>query len=291
MEEIKDYRQIHTHQAWDKLYARLKADDLVPAREARAKNNLVYYGLRIAAVALILLGIGSVVYISMNGKPAVAMISLNTGNETNTLVKTLADGSVIYLSQNSLFSFPVEFTAASRNVELKGEAFFDIASNPGKPFIIETDEAFIQVLGTAFNVKTKHSDGFELCVERGKVKVTLKSDPAHSEMVIAGEKISAVNHSLVRSKYVAAAAGSWYKQRMRFKDEKLQNIISVLNRNFNTNFVLANNETGNHKLTVTFENETAATMTGLICVALNLKSQTINGSVVLSEIREGAKPD
>ena len=110
-------------------------------------------------------------------------------------------------------------------------------------------------------------------------------------MVIAGEKISAVNHSLVRSKYVAAAAGSWYKQRMRFKDEKLQNIISVLNRNFNTNFVLANNETGNHKLTVTFENETAATMTGLICVALNLKSQTINGSVVLSEIREGAKPD
>ena len=111
MEEIKDYRQIHTHQAWDKLYARLKADDLVPAREARAKNNLVYYGLRIAAVALILLGIGSVVYISMNGKPAVAMISLNTGNETNTLVKTLADGSVIYLSQNSLFSFPVEFAA------------------------------------------------------------------------------------------------------------------------------------------------------------------------------------
>jgi len=289
MEGVKDTKTIHTLGAWDKLYARLQDENLIPEQEFPAKNKLVYYLIRIAAVALILLGTIAVVYMNMNRKPAVAMIKLNTGNETATLIKTLADGSVIYLAQNSLFSFPEEFKSASRNVELNGEAFFDIIPNPDKPFIIETDEALIQVLGTAFNVKTKHGDGFELFVDRGKVKVTLKKDPSQSEMVIAGEKISTLKNSLVRSKYIADGAASWYKQRMHFKDEKLQNIITVLNRNFNTNFVLADNETGKHKLTVTFQNETAETMTGLICVALNLKSQTINGSVVFSEIKEGTK--
>lgn len=289
MEGFKNTGSIHTREAWDKLNTRLQDENLIPAQEAGAKNRLGNNLLRIAAAVLILLGIAAVVYMNMNRKPAIDVIRLNTANETNTLVKTLADGSVIYLAQNSLFSFPGEFTSASRNVELKGEAFFDIMPDPGKPFIVETGEALIQVLGTAFNMNTKIGDGFELFVDRGKVKVTLKKDPSHSEMVIAGEKIFTVKNSLVKSKHTASDATSWYKQRMHFKDEKLQDIITVLNRNFNTNFVLADNEIGKHRLTVTFQNETAGTMTELICVALNLKSQTINGSVVLSEIREGAK--
>jgi ferric-dicitrate binding protein FerR (iron transport regulator) len=188
-----------------------------------------------------------------------------------------------------LFSFPVKFEENSRNVELKGEAFFDIMPNPEKPFIIETDEVLIQVLGTAFNVNTKNENSFELCVDRGKVKVTLKQDPSHEEFVVAGEKITASEHSLVKSKYTTDNSNVWYKQRMHFKDEPLQNIINVLNRNFNTTFVFDKKEIGNRKLTVTFHNETPETMTELICVTLNLKSQTLNGSVVLSENKESTK--
>ncbi|MCX6285882.1 MAG: FecR domain-containing protein [Bacteroidetes bacterium] len=289
MEEVKDTKSLHTCEAWDKLYARLQDEDLIPAKQPDSKNQLVYYGLQIAALALILLGIGAVIYMNISRKPAIAMVKLNTVNEANTLIKTLADGSVIYLAQNSLFSYPQEFKLTSRNVELKGEAFFDITPDPAKPFIIETDEVLVEVLGTAFNVKTINDNGFELFVDRGKVKVTLKKDPSHSELVLAGEKISSLNNSLVKSKHIETDAIYWYKQRMHFKDEKLRDIITVLNRNFNTNFVLADNEIGQHKLTVTFQNETAGTMTELICAALNLKSQTINGSVVLSENKEGAK--
>ena len=46
MEEIKDKIPIHSREAWDKLYARLKAEDLVPAKEVKPKDKLVYYGLR-----------------------------------------------------------------------------------------------------------------------------------------------------------------------------------------------------------------------------------------------------
>jgi len=275
--------------AWDKLHERLQDEKLIPAQNIVVKRLLVHNLVRIAAVVLILLGIGAVIYMNVGRKPAVELVQLNTENSANTLIKTLSDGSVIYIAQNSLFSFREKFKSGSRNVELQGEAFFDIVPNPDRPFIIETDEALIQVLGTAFNVKTQNGDGLELFVDRGKVKVTLKMDPSNSEMVMAGEKISNIKNSLVKSKHTPNEATAWYKQRMHFKDETLQNIIHVLNRNFNTNFVLADNEIGKHKLTVTFHNETTETMTELICVALNLKSQIINGAVVFSENKEDAK--
>jgi len=289
MKGFKDSKSPDIHKAWDKLHDRLRDEKLIPGQSAAENSRLMHNLFRIAAVVLIFLGIVAVVYIITGRKHTTEMVQLNNGNGASTLIKTLDDGSVIYIAENSLLSFPVEFKSGSRNVELKGEAFFDIASNPGRPFIIETDEVLIQVLGTAFNVKTQNGDGFELFVDRGKVKVTLKTDPSNSEMVMAGEKISTVKNSLVKSKHIANEATSWYKQRMHFKDETLQNIIHVLNRNFNTTFVLADNEIGKHKLTVTFHNETAETMTELICVTLNLKSQTINGAVVFSENREGAK--
>jgi ferric-dicitrate binding protein FerR (iron transport regulator) len=272
--------------AWRKVYGRLENDDLLPDKKNGFKIRLSPLFLKTAAIIIVLIATGVFVYLNSEQKPAVEMVQLNTSNENNTLIKTLEDGSVIYLAQNSLFSFPVEFEKESRKVELKGEAFFDIASNPEKPFIIETEEAIIQVLGTAFNIKSQNNKGFELTVERGKVKVTLKSDPSSSQFVIAGEKISSVQNNLVKAKQTTHT--EWYKQQMHFKDETLQNIISVLNKNFNTTFVINEKETGNQKLTVTFNNETAETMTELICLTLNLKSQTINGSVVLSEKTENS---
>jgi len=289
MKGYKEPKSPDTQNAWNKLHARLGEEKLIPTQMIEAKRSLVPGFIKVAAAILILVAAGAVIYLQTNPKPSIELVSVDTGNEANTLIKTLTDGSVIYIAQNSLFSFPKEFKSDTRNVELKGEAFFDIASNPEKPFIIETDEALIEVLGTAFNVKTQNGSGFELIVDRGKVKVTLKNDPSHSQLVVAGEKINEVRNSLVKTKQFDGQSNLWYKQRMHFKDESLQNIISVLNRNFNTTFAVAEKETGNRKLTVTFNNETAETMTQLICVTLNLKSQNINGSVVLSENREDAR--
>jgi len=289
MKGFQESKAPDTSKAWNKLHTRLNSEKLIPATVEAKKYRLTPVLVRVAAVIVILVGIGAIIFTQMNRKPSVEMVRVNTGSEANTLIKTLNDGSVIYIAQNSLFSFPKEFDSQSRNVALKGEAFFDIAPNPEKPFIIETDEAFIEVLGTAFNVKTQNGNNFELSVDRGKVKVTLKNDPSRSEFVVAGEKVTAVKNNIVKSKHVANVDHAWYRQHMQFKDESLQNIISVLNRNFNTTFAVAEKQTGNRRLTVTFDKESAETMTELICVTLNLKSQNINGSVVLSENKENAK--
>lgn len=288
--DIKNLKQPQvpdTGKAWEKLHERLLADKLVPMQaEPRTRRAAVSLA-RLAAVLIILLGVAAVVYNALQRSVRTEMVQLNTANDANTLIKTLADGSVIYIAQNSVFSFPKAFETQSRNVSLKGEAFFDIAPNPEKPFVIETDVARIEVLGTAFNVNDHNGKSFELCVDRGKVKVTLKSDPAHPALVVAGEKVNVMRNNLVKSEYAVNSASGWCKQRMHFKDETLKNIISVLNRNFNTTFVVPETQTGNRKLTVTFNRETEATMTELICLTLNLKSQKINGSVVLYENQPG----
>jgi ferric-dicitrate binding protein FerR (iron transport regulator) len=289
MKGIKDTRIPDADSAWGRLHDRLEREHLIPSAVPAERVRPLVYALRIAAALLLLIGIGSAVYLITGRKQATEMVRVNTGESQNTLIKTLADGSVIYLAGNSSFSFPGKFSTGSRNVELQGEAFFDVAPDPGKPFVIETGPAVIRVVGTAFNVKTGKEGGFELFVDRGKVEVTLKSDPSVTALVAAGEKISAVRDGLVKTKHIPDEAGSWYRQRMEFKDEPLSNILRVLNQNFNTTFALADPQTGAHKLTVTFQNETAETMAELICVTLNLKSQTIDGAVVFSENRGGKR--
>ncbi|HPT10603.1 MAG TPA: FecR domain-containing protein [Bacteroidales bacterium] len=272
-----------TGQAWKKLYTRLQQDQLIPDTIPDRRHQMTPLALMAAAAVLVLAVITPFVYRSYLRQPAARMIRIDTQNETATLIRPLTDGSLIYIARNSVFSYPVSFDRKTRKVELNGEAFFDIAPDPAKPFIIETGTAILRVLGTAFDLQSTHEGSFQLSVERGKVEVTLKADPSRHTIAMAGEIISTLGNRLVRSKQVATGQNSWYREHMHFKDENLENIILVLNRNFNTNFALADDKTGKHKLTVTFQRETAETMAGLICTTLNLKSQTINGAVVFSE--------
>lgn len=284
---LEGFREPSPHnaqKAWNKLHTRLLDENLIPAEPKEAKIRFATVMLRVAAVMVILAGIGAAFYYAFNQKPGIEMLVVNTVNEQNTLIKTLDDGSVVYLAQNTELSYPKEFETGGRNVTLSGEAFFDIAPDPGKPFTIETGEATIEVLGTAFNVRTGKGGNFEVIVDRGKVKVTLKSHPSVIEFVNAGEMVQAVNSHVIKSKSLNAGLPAWYTRKMQFKDETLHSILSVLNKNFNTTFVTANQEIGNRRLTVTFGGETPETITELICQALNLKSQAINGSIVFSDI-------
>lgn len=77
--------------------------------------------------------------------------------ENKTL--TLSDGTKVTLNANTSLSYPEEFTGESREVSLRGEAFFDVSHNPDKPFMVATGNGMkIQVLGTEFNVKSYPED-------------------------------------------------------------------------------------------------------------------------------------
>jgi transmembrane sensor len=86
-------------------------------------------------------------------------ISLPRGSRPLHL--TLADGSMVWLNTASSIRYPVAFTGKDRKVTITGEAWFDIAKDPSRPFTVsrQGDPAEVQVLGTAFNINAYEDEG------------------------------------------------------------------------------------------------------------------------------------
>jgi len=276
---FKSNKQIDSNQGWQTLFNRLSTDQLIPENSS-AKHRIAPTWVKWAASIIIVMTIASLSFYTLF-RDNLNLISLQTGSESNTLIQTLNDGSVVYLANNTTFSYPEQFSSEERKVNLNGEAFFDITSNPQKPFRIETEQVIVEVLGTAFNVKSENGNLFELAVERGKVRVTLKSDPSQTQLVFPGEKITANNHRLVKIMNENSAYFAWKTKRMRFKDESLSNIVNVINKNYKANIKLVGSGINDRKLTVTFYNNSLSTITELICLSLNLSSEIQTDSTII----------
>ncbi len=134
--------------------------------------------LRWAAVLFIAMG-GMMWFVLRGSKPnQIAMDQPKVSSSTNEMrvlkgkqFVILPDGSRVLMNANSILSyFPESFDGASREVKLSGEAFFDIVSNPDKPFLVKSGDVITRVLGTSFNVNMQQ-DKVVVTVTRGLVEV------------------------------------------------------------------------------------------------------------------------
>ncbi|MBR07327.1 MAG: hypothetical protein CMP48_06535 [Rickettsiales bacterium] len=131
-----------------------------------------YYGLA-ASIVLILAA-----YFGMNGldfsetkeSRAINDPIVKIAEKGQKLSFRLTDGTLVKLNSNSSLSYDFSDTNGIRKVRLTGEAFFDVARDEARPFIIETDELEVSVLGTSFNVNTSRENRL-VAVKSGKVKV------------------------------------------------------------------------------------------------------------------------
>jgi len=96
----------------------------------------------------------------------------------------LPDGSQVWLNSDSRLTYSDFHNDTVRQVELEGEAYFDVVKNPAKPFIVHTSSIDVRVLGTAFDVKSYPGEStFETTLIRGMVEVTRRGQP-HAEKFI-----------------------------------------------------------------------------------------------------------
>jgi len=139
-----------------------------------------------AAIALLAMAVG---YFSWT-RPVLLDAAQGETLETN-----LPDGSIIHLASGSSLSFSKGLWGNTRNVSLKGEAFFDVVSMD-TPFIIETFNASIEVLGTRFNVRAREDDATPktiVALEKGSVQ--LATSQGNDEVVLAPGQFSEVSTS------------------------------------------------------------------------------------------------
>lgn len=279
---LKERNNRKTDQAWNRLYCRLEKDGLIATGEA-SRHSLRRTAIKWTAAAILLLGL----YLSANyfnqPYPAADRNLLTRQNmETTTLATTLEDGSIVYLADNAAIHYPEHFQPDKREISLQGNALFDIAGNRKRPFLIETEDTRIEVLGTAFNVKSDGSQPFELSVQRGMVKVTLKKSN-QDVFVKAGETVTLASRKLRVGPTGNTDQFAQYMRQIRFKDERLADILRIINLQSDDIHLQTIPSLEDRKLTVTFSDNSPETMAELICAALNLQSSRDKNVITLHE--------
>lgn len=266
----KEKNNRKTDQAWTTLYNRLEKDGLITQAETpRPSLRLTAFKWTAAAVILFCTYL-SINYFNQTEKVIDRNLLIRQNKETITLATTLEDGSIVYLAGNAAIHYPEHFQPDKREISLQGNALFDIAGNRTRPFLIETEDTRIEVLGTAFNVKSDGSQPFELSVQRGMVKVTLKKS-GQDVYVKTGETATLSSRKLQVSQTKNPEQFSEITQQIRFKDERLADILRIINLNTGDIRLQAIPALESRTLTVTFSNNSPESIAELICAALNLK--------------------
>ena len=159
----------------------------------------------------------------------------------------LADGSQVWINSQSVLEFPAYFVKGERRVRLKGEAYFEVAKNQSKPFIVQCRDYAVKVLGTSFNVNSYEDDKTsKTTLATGKVEInmggkltTLK--PGHQAIIKDG-KVSVEEVDV-------EVYTTWMYENFRFKSESVQEIMTKLSRWYAVDVFYMNESVKNYHFT------------------------------------------
>lgn len=149
----------------------------------------------------------------------------------------LADGTRVWLNAETRLRFPVAFVGNCREVELEGEAYFEVAKDSVKPFIVKTKQMAIRVLGTCFNIKAYTDEPEQTTLVAGSVEA---SKGNQKRRLLPGEQLTLRGNVLEVRKVDIAAFVAWKDQRFVFDDEVLEDVLRKLERWYDVEFFIRN---------------------------------------------------
>lgn len=205
-------------------------------RIERGSGGGAYFYKVYSAVAsvLLLLSIAGAAFMALDREQDVPMYVVSSGIQ-NMQPVTLPDGTEVQLGPGSRLTYPSQFKGRMREVQLNGQAFFDVQRDPRKPFIVHASDMDVQALGTAFEVFDYEIENrSEAILLSGKVKIGIgdrKGGERKEYVLQPNQRLQYDKHSNTMSvqdldadKYTA-----WRKQGiLSFENEKLSMIIPRL---------------------------------------------------------------
>jgi ferric-dicitrate binding protein FerR (iron transport regulator) len=189
------------------------------------------------------------------------------------------DGTQVILNAGSELYLNDNYAKNTREVFLKGEAFFEVQHNAAVPFIVHTTSMDVKALGTAFNVKSYNNENkTETVLIRGLVEVTLKKDNNRKLLLHPDEKVlwtetktsanpateppankilpdQVVIKAVKRSDNGEVKEVAWVQNNLAFEDEPFEEIAYQLNRWYNVNIQFETNDIRQYHFTATFKKE------------------------------------
>ena len=258
-----------TVEAWGKLHRRLEADGLLPDQPVRPQTRYLLPVLRIAATILLVLAIGipSLYFGVIRNSGDESMQQHIAEKGVNTI--DLPDGSRVFLNEGAEISYPAEFTK-ERSIELNGEAFFEVMSDPVNPFTVRSGKVVVSVLGTSFNVKkTSRPEEVEVYVEHGKVRVSL--DDSDEFITIKSGEMAQAGKALVHTTSLSDPNYiSWKTKDFKFVDEELNLVLRELEESYHVNIETEDLAIDELRITTTYSEQSIDAILETIGAAFGL---------------------
>lgn len=267
-------------QMFDRLTDRVKQPVVI---SYAGKGNPAWKYLSIAASIALLL-VTSILLTDKEPEQALAYYETTAVPDAKTKI-TLPDSSIVWLNANACLRYPREFSQQIRQVEIKGEAFFEVRKDEKRPFIVQTDGVGIKVLGTTFNVDAE-PDKTLITLLSGKIglyKSTNQSQTADrilqpGEQAVYFKSDNNLNILTIRPENTI----SWVTGIFEFKDNSLEDIMQELQRAFHVKIHIENENLKGQTFNANFtEKETLEEILSVLQISARYKIEKKKGEIFL----------
>ena len=263
-------------------------------RSRKRSNKNVFH--RIAAAAVIIFIAGSILFIKEGGKKnrlieqKTSLIEKRNSNGVKSTI-ALTDGSKIWLNADSRIQYPKVFTGNTREVYLNGEAFFEVAKIPSRPFVIHLANGTVRVLGTSFNIRAYDNEKIiETSVATGKVafipKYRKSGKKQDTVFLTPNNKVRYLftKEEVIVEPTISLADKAWIGGKLIFKAMSFEEIGVQLERNFGKKVVFLSNATRQFRLTGSFQNNSLEEILFYLSKSKEFNYKITNTEVLISDV-------
>jgi ferric-dicitrate binding protein FerR (iron transport regulator) len=170
---------------------------------------------------------------------------------------TLIDGSKVVLNSGSSLKYIKNFESDLREIELIGEAYFEVTKDPNRPFIVRTGQVSTQVLGTSFNIKAFKNEDLEVSLLMGKVEVAMDLEIPQKISLIPGESLSfkVKNQNFRKGKFDKDKVLAWTQKTIVFDKTQMAEVKRVLESWYGVEIGFANQPAKDLEISAKFNDQ------------------------------------
>jgi transmembrane sensor len=220
----------------------------------------------------------------------------NVSNATEALRRViLPDGSIVMMSPQSKLRFLKETNTPSREIFLEGEAYFDVAHDPSRPFYVYAGNVITKVLGTSFIVRNqKGGDKVTVSVKTGKVTVYSRKT-SHKKTVLTPNQEAVYDHTtdLMATQIVSQERVMEERKAfndMHFEETPITEVLSALMKTYDINIVFQEEMLSGCVLTSSFYEEGLYDRIDVICTAIGATYRIVDTQIVIESNGCNLKP-
>lgn len=277
--EIED--NIDVDMEWKSFQAKIEHKPivkLIPKRVTKLKSS--YNFIKIAAAIVAIAVVSIILYFNFSKTNMKQLAAV-----TERIESQLPDGTEVTLNPGSEINYPEKFGSHKRKVKFKGEAYFHVKHDEKKPFIITSQNVNIEVLGTSFYVNTKNDKGnVEVILTEGKVAVYYTDRPDETTILAPGDKVEiAVSHNeIIKTENKDINYIAWKTRKLIFENDPLSEIVTALNKTYNSSIKIKSSKVGNCRVTATFDNQSLDAVLNVLQATVGLSILKHGKSIELS---------